>query len=244
MMMININFISMSQIDDLVMSLPVFLELGAIKIYQSGMSTAVETDFGLLVTYDGDHYAAISVPGSYINATCGLCGNYNKNPEDDVLRSDGKLATSVLDLGESWRVYHPEWKCSPGCLDNCSLCDMAMESLYFGSEYCGFINKTGGPLWECGAIVDPTAFVHSCVYDLCSIRDNGTGGLCQAIQAYALVCQALGIPIGDWRGQTGCGKSPSICFSDRYRPSKISGLTCFMQGFQSINYDLRDPLLT
>uniref|UniRef100_A0A670Z162 Alpha-tectorin n=1 Tax=Pseudonaja textilis TaxID=8673 RepID=A0A670Z162_PSETE len=196
-------------IDDLVMSLPVFLELGAIKIYQSGMSTAVETDFGLLVTYDGDHYAAISVPGSYINATCGLCGNYNKNPEDDVLRSDGKLATSVLDLGESWRVYHPEWKCSPGCLDNCSLCDMAMESLYFGPEYCGFINKTGGPLWECGAIVDPMAFVHSCVYDLCSIRDNGTGGLCQAIQAYALVCQALGIPIGDWRGQTGCATAVS-----------------------------------
>uniref|UniRef100_A0A8C7E2J2 Alpha-tectorin n=1 Tax=Naja naja TaxID=35670 RepID=A0A8C7E2J2_NAJNA len=196
-------------VDDLVMSLPVFLELGAIKIYQSGMSTAVETDFGLLVTYDGDHYAAISVPGSYINATCGLCGNYNKNPEDDVLRSDGKLATSVLDLGESWRVYHPEWKCSPGCLDNCSLCDMAMESLYFGPEYCGFINKTGGPLWECGAIVDPMAFVHSCVYDLCSIRDNGTGGLCQAIQAYALVCQALGIPIGDWRGQAGCATAVS-----------------------------------
>ncbi|XP_013925027.1 PREDICTED: alpha-tectorin [Thamnophis sirtalis] len=196
-------------IDDLVMSLPVFLELGAIKMYQSGMSTAVETDFGLLVTYDGDHYAAISVPGSYINATCGLCGNYNKNPEDDVLRSDGKLATSVLDLGESWRVFHPEWKCSPGCLDNCSLCDLAMESLYFGPEYCGFINRTGGPLWECGAIVDPTAFVHSCVYDLCSIRDNGTGGLCQAIQAYALVCQALGIPIGDWRGQTGCATAVS-----------------------------------
>ncbi|XP_048368680.1 alpha-tectorin isoform X2 [Sphaerodactylus townsendi] len=191
-------------VDDLVMSLPVFLELGAIKIYQSGLSTAVETDFGLLVTYDGEHYAAISVPGSYINGTCGLCGNYNKNPEDDVLRSDGKLATSVLDLGDSWRVYHPEWKCSSGCLDNCSFCDTVMESLYFGSDHCGFINKTGGPLWECSAIVDPTAFVHSCVYDLCSIRDNGTGGLCQAIQAYALVCQALGIPIGDWRAQTGC----------------------------------------
>nr|XP_020648218.1 alpha-tectorin [Pogona vitticeps] len=218
-------------IDDLVMSLPVFLELGAIKIYQSGLSTAIETDFGLLVTYDGDHYAAISVPGSYINATCGLCGNYNKNPEDDVLRSDGKMATSVLDLGDSWRVYHPEWKCSPGCLDNCSLCDAAMESLYFDPEHCGFINKTGGPLWECGAIVDPMAFIHSCVYDLCSIRDNGTGGLCQAIQAYALVCQALGISIGDWRVQVGCATAVqcpefshySICTSSC--PATCSDLT-------------------
>ena len=24
---------------------------------------------------------------------------------------------SVLDLGESWRVYHTEWKCDSGCVD-------------------------------------------------------------------------------------------------------------------------------
>lgn len=189
-------------------SLPITLDLGAVKIYQSGMSTAVETDFGLLVTFDGQHYASISIPGSYTNSTCGLCGNYNKNPLDDFLRPDGRPAMSVLDLGESWRVYHAEWLCDSGCVDNCTQCDVATEALYFGPDYCGFLNKTDGPLWECGTVVDPTAFVHSCVYDLCSVRDNGTL-LCQAIQAYALVCQALGIPIGDWRLQTGCGKLTS-----------------------------------
>ncbi|XP_049569231.1 alpha-tectorin isoform X7 [Orcinus orca] len=191
------------KVNDLVASLPVTLDLGAVKVYQSGMSTAVETDFGLLVTFDGQHYASISVPGSYINSTCGLCGNYNKNPLDDFLRPDGRPAMSILDLGESWRVYHADWKCDSGCVDNCTQCDTATEALYFGPDYCGFLNKTDGPLWECGTVVDPMAFVHSCVYDLCSVRDNGTL-LCQAIQAYALVCQAQGIPIGDWRIQTGC----------------------------------------
>ncbi|XP_066895261.1 alpha-tectorin isoform X1 [Kogia breviceps] len=191
------------KVNDLVASLPVTLDLGAVKVYQSGMSTAVETDFGLLVTFDGQHYASISIPGSYINSTCGLCGNYNKNPLDDFLRPDGRPAMSVLDLGESWRVYHADWKCDSGCVDNCTQCDTATEALYFGPDYCGFLNKTDGPLWECGTVMDPMAFVHSCVYDLCSVRDNGTL-LCQAIQAYALVCQALGIPIGDWRIQTGC----------------------------------------
>lgn len=193
------------QVDDLVVSLPISLDLGAIKVYQSGLSTALETDFGLLVTYDGEHYASVSVPGTYINATCGLCGNYNKDPEDDTLRSDGRLAVSVPELGESWQVPHPERRCSTGCLDNCTLCDAATEALYFSPDYCGFLNKSGGPLWECTAVVDPTAFVHSCVYDLCSARDNGTG-LCQAIQAYAAVCQALGISVGEWRTQTGCSK--------------------------------------
>lgn len=138
------------QVDDLVVSLPISLELGAIKVYQSGLSTTLETDFGLLVTYDGQHYASVSVPGSYINATCGLCGNYNKDPEDDILRSDGRVATSVPELGESWQVPHPERRCSTGCLENCSLCDPATEALYFTPDYCGFINKSGGPLWECG----------------------------------------------------------------------------------------------
>lgn len=202
-------------------SLPVTLDLGAVKVYQSGMSTAVETDFGLLVTFDGQHYASISIPGSYINSTCGLCGNYNKNPLDDFLRPDGRPAMSVLDLGESWRVYHADWKCDSGCVDNCTVCDAATEALFFGPDYCGFLNKTDGPLWECGTIVDPTAFVHSCVYDLCSVRDNGTL-LCQAIQAYALVCQALGIPIGDWRVQTGCGK-PASCPNGRPRSRRGPG---------------------
>uniref|UniRef100_A0A8D2MX47 Alpha-tectorin n=1 Tax=Zonotrichia albicollis TaxID=44394 RepID=A0A8D2MX47_ZONAL len=192
-----------AKVDDLMVSLPISLDLGAIKVYQSGLSTALETDFGLLVTYDGQHYASVSVPGSYINATCGLCGNYNKDPEDDVLRSDGRVATSVPELGESWQVPHPERRCSTGCLENCSLCDPATEALYFTPEYCGFINKSGGPLWECGSVLDPTAFIHSCVYDLCSAKDNGTG-LCQAIQAYATMCQALGISVGEWRSQTGC----------------------------------------
>uniref|UniRef100_A0A8D2MVG0 Alpha-tectorin n=1 Tax=Zonotrichia albicollis TaxID=44394 RepID=A0A8D2MVG0_ZONAL len=200
-----------AKVDDLMVSLPISLDLGAIKVYQSGLSTALETDFGLLVTYDGQHYASVSVPGSYINATCGLCGNYNKDPEDDVLRSDGRVATSVPELGESWQVPHPERRCSTGCLENCSLCDPATEALYFTPEYCGFINKSGGPLWECGSVLDPTAFIHSCVYDLCSAKDNGTG-LCQAIQAYATMCQALGISVGEWRSQTGCGEClPGVC---------------------------------
>uniref|UniRef100_A0A672P1U9 Tectorin alpha n=1 Tax=Sinocyclocheilus grahami TaxID=75366 RepID=A0A672P1U9_SINGR len=42
-----------------------------------------------------------------------------------------------------------------------------------------------------------------CVYDMCSNRDNITT-LCQAIQAYALACQALGVTIRPWRSRSFC----------------------------------------
>uniref|UniRef100_A0A3Q2CMV0 Tectorin alpha n=1 Tax=Cyprinodon variegatus TaxID=28743 RepID=A0A3Q2CMV0_CYPVA len=194
------------QVDGLMKTLPVQLDLGAIKVYQSGVAVALETDFGLLVTYDGEHYASISLPSSYFNNTCGLCGNYNDDPADDPVLPDGSLAESVVELGGSWRAENTDWKCSDGCAQNCSVCDPLTEAMYFRSDYCGLINKTDGPFRDCRAVVDPTAFVYSCVYDMCSNRDNITT-LCHAIQAYALACQALGVTIRPWRTRTFCAMS-------------------------------------
>uniref|UniRef100_A0A3B3QDX7 Tectorin alpha n=1 Tax=Paramormyrops kingsleyae TaxID=1676925 RepID=A0A3B3QDX7_9TELE len=216
------------QVDGLMKTLPVQLQLGAVRVYQSGVAVAVETDFGLLVTYDGQHYASISLPSSYFNNTCGLCGNYNDDPADDPVLPDGSLAESVVELGGSWQVEDADWRCTDGCTHNCSVCDPAIESFYFRSDYCGIINKTDGPFRDCRAVVDPTAFVYSCVYDMCSNRDNITT-LCQAIQAYALACQALGVTIRTWRSRTFCAlpcpefSHYQVCTSSC--PSSCSDLT-------------------
>ncbi|KAM4544548.1 alpha-tectorin isoform 1-T1 [Odontesthes bonariensis] len=191
------------QVDGLMKTLPVQLQLGAVRVYQSGVAVALETDFGLLVTYDGQHYASISLPSSYFNNTCGLCGNYNDDPADDPVLPDGSLAESVVELGGSWRAEDTDWRCTDGCAQNCSVCDPVIEALYFRAEYCGLINKTDGPFRDCRPVVDPTAFVYSCVYDMCSNKDNITT-LCQAIQAYALACQALGVTIRPWRTRAFC----------------------------------------
>ncbi|XP_072769863.1 alpha-tectorin isoform X1 [Nerophis lumbriciformis] len=191
------------QVDSLVKTLPVQIQLGAIRVYQSGMAVALETDFGLLVTYDGQHYASISLPSSYFNNTCGLCGNYNDDPSDDPVLPDGTLAESVAELGGGWRAEDADWRCTDGCVDNCTVCDPLTEAFYFTSDYCGLINKTDGPFRDCRAVVDPTAFVFSCVYDMCSNKDNITT-LCQAVQAYALACQAVGVAIRPWRSRTFC----------------------------------------
>ena len=35
---------------------------------------------------------------------CGLCGNYNGSPRDDLLGRHGVLLPSGQDFGNSWRV--------------------------------------------------------------------------------------------------------------------------------------------
>ena len=55
------------------MNLPIFIEK-KISIQNSGSYVLLETDFGLWVRYDGNHYAEVSVPSDYSGLLCGLCG--------------------------------------------------------------------------------------------------------------------------------------------------------------------------
>eukprot|EP00061_Rhincodon_typus_P002242 g16979.t1 len=172
--------------------------MGAVKVFRSGLATALETDFGLFLTFDGEHYASISVPSSYRNNTCGLCGNFNNYPGDDNLLPGGMPSESVAELGSSGRFCHH------GCAPNCSSCSPHSESTFSTNQYCGLINQTDGPFRDCRTLLDPSSFISSCVYDLCANADNFSNILCQAIQAYALSCQVAGITIGRWRTHTFC----------------------------------------
>ncbi|GCC41735.1 hypothetical protein chiPu_0025901 [Chiloscyllium punctatum] len=182
--------------------------MGSVRVFRSGLAVALETDFGLFLTFDGDHYASISVPGSFLNNTCGLCGNFNNDPGDDMLLPGGVPWPSLVELGTAWQVEPAAWACHHGdCAPNCSRCQPHLESTFSSPRYCGVINQTDGPFRDCRSVLDPSSFLSSCVYDLCAQTDNFSSTvLCQAIQAYTLSCQAAGITIGRWRSRTFCGK--------------------------------------
>ncbi|XP_042653122.1 IgGFc-binding protein-like [Tyto alba] len=99
------------QVNNKLTSLPATLEAGKIQISQNEGRTILQTDFGLQVTYDEDWAIMVAVPSSYFGATCGLCGNFNEDTEDETTLSDGSQAASVEDWAESWR--------DPSCQDDC-----------------------------------------------------------------------------------------------------------------------------
>ncbi|XP_010569784.1 PREDICTED: IgGFc-binding protein-like [Haliaeetus leucocephalus] len=99
------------QVNNKPTNLPATLEAGKIQISQNEGRTILQTDFGLQVTYDEDWAIMVAVPSSYFGGTCGLCGNFNEDSEDEVTLSDGAQASSVEDWAESWR--------DPSCQDDC-----------------------------------------------------------------------------------------------------------------------------
>ncbi|XP_035754318.1 IgGFc-binding protein-like [Egretta garzetta] len=104
-------------------SLPATLDEGKIQISQNEGRIILQTDFGLQVTYDEDWALMVAVPSSYFGATCGLCGNFNEDTEDEVTFSNGTQASSVEEWAESWRDPSCQDDCedqdTPGCAQKC-----------------------------------------------------------------------------------------------------------------------------
>ncbi|XP_075462268.1 IgGFc-binding protein-like isoform X2 [Ascaphus truei] len=216
-------------------NLPISLEDGKVNVSQSGITAIVETNFGLIVTYEWNWHVVIIVPSSYYNTTSGLCGNFNQNPSDDQRSPNGTQITSIVDWAGSWKVYDRDPFCRDVCLvpGTCPTCEESKKNQYGGEQYCGLIVKdTNGPFSECPSKVNPDNFFDSCLYDLC-MNDGAKVILCQALEAYASTCMKQWVTIYDWRTPSDCPKicdtnshyeacgnaCPASCF-DRTAPAK------------------------
>nr|XP_060640330.1 IgGFc-binding protein-like [Anolis sagrei ordinatus] len=135
---------------------------------------------------------------------CGLCGNFNQNPGDDMTFLNGTKAPSIVSWASSWKVRDRDPFCGDYCQSNCPTCDDSKRDLYGDEGYCGLISKTSErPFRECHSIVNPDDFFDSCIYDVC-LNGGAQNILCQALEAYAETCRKAGATIYDWRTPSGC----------------------------------------
>ncbi|XP_067399057.1 IgGFc-binding protein-like [Emydura macquarii macquarii] len=192
------------RLNDVTTSLPVTLEDGKIKLYQSGLSAILETDFGLRVSYDWNWKLIITLPSSYYGVMGGLCGNFNQIRGDDMTSPNGTRVSSTVDWARSWKVKDRDPFCWDDCKGKCPTCDESKKKTYGGDEYCGLISKASeGPFRECHPRVSPEDIFDSCIYDVC-LNGGAKNILCQALEAYAAICKKQGITVYDWRTPSGC----------------------------------------
>ncbi|XP_070785976.1 zonadhesin, like [Enoplosus armatus] len=184
----------------------------------AGQYITLQTPFGLQVRWDGNHYAQISVPSSYYDQMCGLCGDYDGNPDNDFTKPDGALVGNVNDFGNSWQTEEDEDDfCTPGTKPDPD-CDPKVEAEVVKPDKCGKIKDPAGPFRECVSVVNPTPFFQSCVYDMCQFVGQ-QHVLCDQLQAYTDACQSAGAKVHQWRTPDFCplacppNSSYSLCVS-------------------------------
>ncbi|XP_039197436.1 IgGFc-binding protein-like isoform X7 [Crotalus tigris] len=176
----------------------------ALRVDINGRYVTLETDFGLIVSYDTDHSVEIRVPTNFFNKTCGMCGNFNNRWQDDNMMPNGEQAKNSNELGNSWQVPNAEYD-PPNCKGppEPETCPSDLKNLYESEAYCGQLTSSQGPLAACHSAINPNSFFQSCIFDLCELNGSHEA-LCSALEAYADACQRVGLLLPDWRNATSC----------------------------------------
>ncbi|GCB80795.1 hypothetical protein scyTo_0023242, partial [Scyliorhinus torazame] len=184
-------------------NLPVSLESGKITLSQSGSAALLQTDFGLRVSYDWNHYVVVSVPGIYSGSLCGLCGNFNGDGGDDFVSPNGTALPAASAFGNSWKTATSGATCRDDTDAPVPLCTEADRRVYTSESSCGVLTDTRGPFRQCHSVLSPITYSENCIFDLCALAGMHET-LCQAIESYVAECQRRGVSIEDWRNATGC----------------------------------------
>ncbi|XP_016381115.1 alpha-tectorin-like [Sinocyclocheilus rhinocerous] len=186
------------EVDGETRNLPILLDSGRVSVYSSAQYIFVSTDFGLSVGYSGSWAVDIIVPADYGGVTCGICGNFNGQSNDDFMTPSGALVRSADQFGASWKV-EDELPCNDGCGNNCPLCQDQTTS----RSLCDIIRSSEGPFSFCHVYADPQAYFDDCVFDVC-LSGNRNDVLCRSIQTYASACQSNNAVIYPWRESASC----------------------------------------
>ncbi|XP_033124889.1 zonadhesin-like, partial [Anneissia japonica] len=63
-----------------------------VNVISNGVYVLLWTSFGLVIRWDGVSVGEIQLPYDYWNTTCGLCGDFNSDSENDLdAKRDGSL---------------------------------------------------------------------------------------------------------------------------------------------------------
>ena len=162
---------------------------------------------GVKIILVDQHKIVVSVPPSFNERMCGLCGNYNDNPDDDLMLPSGEhLSVSHVNeyptaisfstyqqFGISWAAVGQERL----ILDNDDTCRDSIEPLYCDElpehrtrveEYCHLLIDPKGPFADCHSYTDSNFAYKKCVMAGCLHRGSRTH-TCSMIRSYQLECQ-------------------------------------------------------
>ena len=162
-------------------------------IRPTGNEVLIESEYGVTVEWNNVRNVRVTVLGRYINRTSGLCGTYNKDPDNDFLARNGTSVNNAAEFGNSWKT-------DPECDDATEEehpCQTYSERNSTAVANCSALS--GPPFDACRSVVDAAAegYIEDCEYDVCGCDDDQIVCLCQALAAYVSDCSSHDVII-DW----------------------------------------------
>ncbi|XP_076003159.1 otogelin [Genypterus blacodes] len=170
-----------------------------VRLEQISQYVLVTQQHGFTLAWDGQSGSVyIKLSPEFVGRTCGLCGNFNADVQDDLKTSYGVLTHDLEMFGNSWLEAEPhQVQCPnvpPGFLSPCA--SVNAHLLLKVEEVCAMLLEA--PFHSCHDFVSPLSYMASCSNDLCKSGPNGDV-VCQVFSEYARACAHADHPLHDWR---------------------------------------------
>ena len=181
----------------------------------------------LVVRWDGYVSAQIETPMDV--KTCGMCGNNDGNPENDMRTRRGLMTDDINVFGDSWTI-DPLGRCPKIQTDTSSegVCGDNYQEVKEECERVFSISK----FQDCIAVGHDTAqWIESCIYDQCEglLKREELPPKCVVAQAYATQCgnqfwvkgdatPRSNVNLENWEIEAGCPDE-----TERYQPILDTG---------------------
>nr|XP_046255016.1 otogelin [Scatophagus argus] len=170
-----------------------------LQVEQISQYVLVTQQHGFTLAWEGRSGSVyIKLSPEFVGRTCGLCGNFNADVQDDLKTSYGVLTHDIEMFGNSWVEAEPrEARCPMVPTDFPSPC-AAVDAhvLLKVEEVCATLLDP--PFQSCHDFVSPLSYMASCSNDLCMSGPSGDV-VCQVFSEYARACAHADHPLHDWR---------------------------------------------
>ncbi|PIK34070.1 putative IgGFc-binding protein [Apostichopus japonicus] len=176
---------------------PPYFGIDGVIIVPSYQHLTLTTNAGLLISYDINLNAEVHLNNVFKSTVCGLCGNFDDNPDNDFTMPNDEMASDVVEFGESWQTGTTQCQVQPPPPEPCEQ-DEIKET---AEDACYVIIDPYGPFAGCSHYVNLTVYYDSCVYDLCA-RYPEDDLICSSAEQAAQACREAGGTPGDWREET------------------------------------------
>ncbi|NXE58077.1 SSPO protein, partial [Casuarius casuarius] len=171
-----------------------------LTLERAGLFLVLLSRLGLTVLWDGGTRVYVKLDPQHRGRVAGLCGNFDRDAENDFASRQGVVEPTADLFGNSWRVSllcpevdgedaeHP-------CTEN-------PHRVPWARKRCSVLTQR--LFAPCHDAVPCQQFYEWCVFDACGCDSGGDCEcLCTAIAAYAEECSQRGIHVR-WRSQELC----------------------------------------
>lgn len=173
---------------------------GKLVVFRQGKYAILRTNFSLTVSYNWDTHVTAKVPSNYFKGVCGLCGNFNGDPRDDLGMQIRGEALDPRDFGKKWLV-----STHPGCRTDEQLKCPNFEKEIVKSimKKCHILGNISGEFRHCWTVPAFNSALIECRYDCCRMPGQ-TKPLCDSLATYTSICQSSGVAVLPWRTEDLC----------------------------------------